>query len=160
MVMRPAAAAFLHEPFARQEIAGSAHGRPARGRHLAMARHEPVEQFPRAPIRMMASSVTQERGNHGIHAMRTGVRRATFVTQAAATFLLEPVEPLVARLSTDAVPGAELRHVVEALPVIGNEVLTLFHGCGLQPRHRPTSPTKGWPCSLEGVAEVSPMFPV
>jgi hypothetical protein len=79
------------------------------------------------------------------------------IFQATPPFLMVALEPLVAGLSTDAIAGADLCSRVQAAPIIGNEAFTLFHGCGLQPGHRPTSPTKGWPCSLE---EVSPIIPV
>jgi hypothetical protein len=62
----------------------------------------------------------------------------------------------VAGLATDRVPGAEVRHRLEIELPIGDKVVALFHGGGLQPRHRP-SQSRGRRCSLSGV---SPMFPV
>src|SRR5216117_424934 len=42
--------------------------------------------------------------------------------------VLEAIEPLVAGLPTDAVPGAEFDHRIQFEPVIANEPFTLFHG--------------------------------
>ena len=72
----------------------------------------------------------------------------TLGLQALTAGLVEAAEPLAAGLATDAVSRAQFRHGVLLQPVIANEPFSLLHGCGLQPRH--------WPTTLL----VSPMFPV
>ena len=49
------------------------------------------------------------------------------------------LEPFVAGLPTDGVAVAELGHRVEPALLIADEAFALFHGCCLQPGHRPTS---------------------
>ena len=69
-----------------------------------------------------------------------------------ATAGVESFEPFVARLATDVVPVAQLRHRIERQPLIPNESFSLFHGYCLQPGHRPTS--------VGPQRKVLPMFPV
>src|SRR5713101_147716 len=71
--------------------------------------------------------------------MGTLMRRSAAIAQCLPAAFINPLEPLVAGLSADVVPRAQLRHRVQVQLPIADESLTLFHGCRLQPGHRPTS---------------------
>ena len=85
-----------------------------------------------------------------------GAALAGAVLIGAGAFLFVPREPLVADASTDAVPGAELRHRKPVAQCVLNELKSLFHRDSLQPGHRQSSLNGELPCSLEGVL---PMLP-
>jgi hypothetical protein len=59
--------------------------------------------------------------------MRTRVRGATALGEAAAAVLDDPGHPLVAGLATDAIAGAQLAHREESPPLVGEEGTTLVH---------------------------------
>ena len=151
MLVVPPPAPLLDQAASRQEIAGGADGGPVHGR---VPRPQPGQELGGPPARMLPA----RRADHGRDVRRDAVRA---VMRRAAPIAAGPggpppskrVEPLVAGLAADAVPRAELDHRIQVQPVITNEPLALFHGCRLQPGHRPTS---CWPTTLV----VSPMFPV
>ena len=128
MMMWPTAAPLLHEPFPRQEIACGTHRGPCLVGDLRMSRRQPVEQLAGSPIRMSAPRGTQQFGDPGRNAVRTVMWGVAPIAQAASSVLIEAVEPLVARLATDAVAGAEFRPRVQTTSFVGDEAFALFHG--------------------------------
>ena len=96
---------------------------PRVGGDFRMARREPVEELPRAPIGMPAPRHAQQVGHVRRDPMRTGMGGVAPVLQAPPSVLVEAVEPLVARFPADAVPGAELGACVEAAAFVGAELL-------------------------------------
>jgi hypothetical protein len=128
MLMRLAPAALLHQALAGEEIPRRAYRGPRVGGDLGMPRREPVEQLAGPPIRMPAPRRAQQVSDLRRAAVWTVVRGVAPVPQAAPPVLVETVEPLVARLATDAVAGTELRPRVEAQPFVGAEAFALLHG--------------------------------
>jgi hypothetical protein len=142
-----------------QALAGEQvmHGTDGGPRRVGMPGFEIVQQLPRAPVGMLPPGRAQELRDLRRDPVRAVVGRAAPIDQTLAAARVGPVQPFVAGFAADPVAGTELGHGVEPLPVIGDERQTLFHGCGLHPRHRPTSQVRGRSCSVRGV---SPMFPV
>jgi hypothetical protein len=165
MLMRPPAPTLLDQAIAGEEVPRGAHGGPRRLGDLGMPGPEPGEQLAGSPVRVRAPGAAQQVRDLLVDTVRTVMRGVAPILQAAPAVLVEPVEPLVAGLPANAVAGAELRSRVKTTSIVDDEPFALFHGCRLQPRHRPTSPTKGWPCSLQECHpssrfEVLPINPV
>ena len=125
MLMGPAAPALLDQAPAGQQVARRTHGRPGEGRIPGL---EPVEQFLGSPAGVSATGGADQLGHGRRDAMRAVVGCPTLVVQRGPAALLEAVEPLVAGLATDPVPRAQLRHRVQAAPLVGDEAFTFVHG--------------------------------
>src|SRR3990172_478429 len=128
MLVRSAPPPLLDQAFSGEEIPRRAHRGPVLLGDLRMPGPEPVEELARSPIRMPAPRSAQQLRDLGRDAVGTVVRGVAPVPQAAPPHLVVAVEPLVARLATDAVTGAELRPRIEAQSFVGDEAFTLFHG--------------------------------
>ena len=100
-----------------------------------MAPPEPLQELDRTPGGMRSSRSAQELLHGRVNPVRAVKRRVAAVGERRTSAFLVPLQPLVARLPTDAIPGTELRHREEGAPVITEKALALLHGCGLQPRH-------------------------
>ena len=83
----PSASALLHETVPRQEITGRADRRPG---HRRVSRLEPLQQFLRAPIRVLASRRQQQVGYGFFHGVRTVMRRATPIAQGRPAAAVVP----------------------------------------------------------------------
>ena len=118
------AAALLHQPPARQEIAGGADGGPVHG---GMPWTEPRHELGGAPAGMLAPRRTDHGRDLTGNAVGASMRRSAPVPQALPARILEALEPFVARLPTDAVPRTEPGHRVRRQPVIANEPFSLLH---------------------------------
>ena len=69
--------------------------------------------------------------------MRAPMRRTAPVAEPGAAACVEPGEPFVAGLATDAVARRRARSsCTEPTCSVTNESFSLFHGCRLQPGHR------------------------
>jgi hypothetical protein len=55
------------------------------------------------------------------------MRRVTALDESARALGGVPREPLIAGLPADVIPCAELRHVVQAALMIGDELQALIH---------------------------------
>jgi hypothetical protein len=132
MVRRAAATALLHQPFAREQIARRAGGRP---HDVRMPRCQPLQEFLRPPVRMSATGRDQQIRDGLGDLVRTVMRRPTPVVQGRTAAGVVPGEPLIARLPTHRVARAELRHLVQPEAVIINKAFAFFHGYRLQPGH-------------------------
>lgn len=103
--MRPAHAALLHGSTTGEQIAGGARSGPGNERMFAF---EPVNQLGRSPVRMPAARLTKQLGHIRRDTVRAMMWRSTLIDQAAATFLVKAVDPLVAGFAADRVAGAEI----------------------------------------------------
>ncbi len=149
----PAPAA-LHEAAALEEIGNGAHGRPVG--QARVARRQILDELGGAPARVRATGVEEECGEGDVDPVRTVVRRMRAIVEAARPLGLVAGEPLVAGLAAHAVARAELGEVVQAAPVVADEVSALLHGMGLLPGHRP--PPRGWSCPDAGVLPILPEY--
>jgi len=145
-------AAFLHQPLARQEVPRRTDGREIDRR---VTRPEPVQELVRPPARVPPTGLANQRRHLVGYFVRTPPRRPAAIAESFTPALIEPVQPLVARFPTNAVPRTQLGHRVQRQPVIANEALSLFHGCSLQPGHRSTSQSIP---SVVGVTHVPGLF--
>jgi hypothetical protein len=130
----PAPSAARNLPAAVQQVGGGADRGPGGDRRVPG--REPVEQCLRAPQRVVVARVADQ-GRDGFgDPVRAVVRRAAPVGQPGLPARVIAGEPLVAGLAADGVARAELRHGEVRAPDIGDELRSLRHGVGLQPRHR------------------------
>src|SRR5262249_33952327 len=100
----------------------------------------------------------------GIPRLRTLMRAPRVIAQTIQAFGLVALEPLIARLATDAVLGGELGHRKQLGLILANEFQALLHGRRLAPRHRGTStvlaaPARAKECYLCRWTEVLSMSP-
>jgi hypothetical protein len=136
VVMRPPPAPARHQAPPREEIIDGASSGPVDRR---MPRGEIVEELAGSPVGVFVPGRAQQVGQLRRDPVRTGVRRPAPRREARPAVLLEPVETLIAGRSADPVAGTQLGHGVEPKPVVADELQTLVHGVGLQPRHRSDS---------------------
>ena len=117
---------------------------------------ENVPQLAGAPQRMLATERAEQFHELGVDAVGAVVRRPTAIVQSAPSFLLKTREPFVADPPAHAVAGTQLSRGEAVTPRVVDERQALLHRGCLQPGHRPASPSRERPCSLEGVI---PMLP-
>jgi hypothetical protein len=86
--------------------------------HSRVPKAEPVHEFLRAPVTVLASRLAEERRDLVRHLVRAVVGRAARIGQALPTLPIVAGHPFVAHTTTDLEPGAELGHR-EAAGVIG-----------------------------------------
>jgi hypothetical protein len=77
---------------------------------------------------MLATGGADHGGDISRDPVRALVRGPAPILQSLAPGVVEAREPLVARLPTDVVAGAQLGHRVQRHSVIANESLSLLHG--------------------------------
>ena len=116
--------AFLDEATPCQQVARRAH----RGQdHGWEARLHPLQDLPWSPGRVTTASVADGVGHHRLDTMRTRLRCPTAIVEPVPPFLLEALDPLVARLPANSVAVAELSHAIQAKPQVLDELFSLFH---------------------------------
>ena len=126
VLMVASASAFLDQALAGEEIAGGTHRGP--DVDLRMPGRKPVQQLAGTPIRMRSSGGAEQDRHLGTDAVRTVMRGVASVAQSATPLVVEPIEPLVAGLAADPVPGAEFGARIPAAPFVCDEAFALFHG--------------------------------
>ena len=129
----PARAAAMHEAAPGEQIGDRARRGPAP--NVAMLGAQDLEQFARAPVRMLLTRCNQELGDPRRGPMRAVTRRAVAIDQAAPAFLFIASEPLVADAATDAVARAQRTHGEAIALGVADEAKSFFHGNTLLPGH-------------------------
>lgn len=92
-----------------------------------MAGLEPLQQFLGAPVGMLATGRQQQVRDRGCDLVRTVMRGTTPMLQCRPAAAVVALEPLVAGLPADRVPGAELDHRVKPELMVINEAFAFFH---------------------------------
>src|SRR5215216_5888676 len=108
------------------------------------------------------------RGANGIkhdvwRAMGTGERCAAVVVQPVQTVLPVALNPFIGGFAANAKACGQLADTVQAAQILGNELVSFFHGFSLVPRHGapPSSSTMPtlhtcYPCSRSDLLPIHP----
>jgi hypothetical protein len=129
-----------HQPTARKEICGRAGRRPFR--HAGVPSGQNTQKLSCSPKRVLPTEIAYELRELAVNAIRTMVRGSAPILEPTSPLLFVPREPLVADATTDAISSTQLRHRKAIAKCVANKSNPLFHGCSLQPRHRPSSQDK------------------
>src|SRR5215216_1357644 len=89
-------------------------------------------------------------------AMRAGKRSATVVEQSLKPLLVVAREPFIGSLATDAKASGQFAEGIQAAVILGDELVSFFHGFSLVPRHD----APPWRCTIHRFTQLLPMFPV
>src|SRR4030095_6736357 len=132
MTDRSTSALFLDDAVGPEQIVDrrSRWKRPTR---FALAQLD--QQLLGTPARMPMTKLQQCIDHRLFRAVRNAQWRSPSLLQSRRTFLKEPFDPLVARLSADPVSFAQLAERVDLAQVIRDELGLLMHGCRLAPGH-------------------------